>query len=265
MKTRESAVAGTFYPKTNEAVKAKLRELIQGTQAVQKSSCVVAPHAGWEYSGRVAARAFKALEESGTFVVLSPNHTGLGPAISVSDADFWETPLGKIEVDKGLREKLLAELGIEADELAHIGEHSIELQLPFIQHLFPKAMMLPITIGTQEISQLESLGKALFEASKAKSVGVVASGDFSHHIPETKAKQQDMEAIGFIEKMDFMGFHRLVTENNLSICGLAPITAAMVFCTNLGLKKGRLLEYDSSASSTGDNSSVVGYAGIAFG
>ena len=261
---RQAEFAGTFYPKNREQLESALKKLFEGIPKSKKSQCVVAPHAGYPYSGKTAAVSFQALEKAKSFVVLGTGHTGLGSEISVSSANSWETPLGEMKVDSELRNSLLKVLGIQADELAHIGEHSCEVQIPFIQYLFPNAEILPIVVGTHKIDRLEALGNALAEAHKGKTVSVVASGDFSHFIPEEKAREKDLEAIGLIKKMDISGFHSLVTGKQLSICGLAPITAAMFFAKKLGLKKGRLLKYDTSASTTGDSDNVVGYAAIEF-
>ena len=263
MKVRDSSVAGSFYPGKKEELSKQLIEFFESLESENKSRCIVSPHAGYKYSGKIAALAFNSLEQSKTVVVLSPNHTGLGEEISVSDADYWETPLGRVEVDTKLRENLLEILGIAADDLAHIGEHSIEVQVPFIQFLFPKAKILPITLMGHKLENLVALGEAIFNASKGK-VSVVASSDFSHFIPEQEAKERDLEAIGLIERMDAEGFHSLVLEKKLSICGFAPIVVAIVFAKKLGMKNGKLLEYDSSASATRDKENVVGYAAIKF-
>jgi hypothetical protein len=264
MIVREAAVAGGFYPKEEAQLIKRLGSFFKGASKEKKSCCVIAPHAGYIYSGRIAACSFGALRKADTFMVLSPNHTGLGEMISVSDADFWETPLGRVAVDRGLRQVILEKLGIKADGVAHVQEHSCEVQIPFLQFLFPEAKVLPITLMAQELSALEKLGSVLFEACGGKNIGVIASSDFSHFVEENEAKKKDLAAIRLIEKIDFAGFHSLVMRQNLSICGFSPITALLVFCKKKGLKKGRLLKYGTSATVTKDKSSVVGYAAIKF-
>jgi len=260
MEARQAIAAGHFYPGKKEALERKLNEFFKGLPNEKKSPCIIAPHAGYDYSGKTAAYSFNALQESKAFVVLSPNHSGLGPAISISDARFWETPLGRIEVDKRLRERLLEGLGIEADGLAHSGEHSVEVELPFLQTLFKEFKIVPITLMENRLEKLLALGNML--ASLGKDFSVVASGDFTHFESFESAKEKDFKAIEKIKGLDVEGFHRLVTENNLSICGLAPITAAMQYCRKKGMKEAKLLHYDTSATETGDKSSVVGYAAI---
>ena len=262
METREAAVAGSFYPRDKKLLEKTLCGFFKGKREEKKSDCIVSPHAGYIYSGGIAALAFSSLQEADCFIVMSPNHTGLGEPISVSSADEWETPLGKIPVAAAEREKLLGALGIEADDLAHIQEHSIEVQLPFLQHCFSGFEILPITIGTQRLQDLLALGNAVSEL-KGK-ISVVASSDFSHFVPLETAEKNDLAAIKKITALDVEGFHGMVAREHLSICGSAPIAAAIQYCRKTGHKSGRLLGYGTSASATGDKNSVVGYAAIKF-
>ncbi len=259
---RSPIAAGAFYPADKQKLERQLNFLSKGLPEQKKTRCVVAPHAGYVYSGKTAAYSFNALKKNATFVVLGPNHSGLGEEISVSDAGSWITPLGKVEVDKTLREKLLSSLGIEADDLAHIQEHSLEVQLPFLQHFFTKLKVLPITLGTHSLEKLALLGNALAELGE--NFSIVASGDFTHHETLDSAKKKDLAAIEKIKALDLKAFHSMVLERNLSICGLAPITAAMEFCKKMGLKEAKLFKYDTSATATGETESVVGYASIGF-
>jgi len=262
MATRMPAVAGVFYPEEEEKLSQQIEGFFKGIPKQKKTRCVVAPHAGYDYSGKTAAYSFNALQESKTFVILGPSHTGLGAEISVSDADSWKTPLGEVGVDVSLREKLLKKLGIEADDLAHIQEHSIEVQLPFLQRRFKSFKILPITIMEHRLPELLKLGNAL--AGLGKDFSVIASGDFTHHEPLEFAKKKDLAAIKRIEALDIEGFYSEVVEKRLSICGFVPITALMQYCKLLGYKKGKLLKYDTSATETKDEASVVGYASIGF-
>jgi len=262
MSTRTTSVAGSFYPREKAELCSMIDGLLKDLPEEQKTKCVVSPHAGYAYSGKTAAYSFNALQESKTFVILGTGHTGLGPAISVSDADDWETPLGNMQVDSALRQKLLEKLGIEADDLAHIEEHSIELQLPFLQSLFKGFKILPINLMEYRLPELKALGEAL--ASLEEGFSLIASGDFTHHEPLEIAKEKDLNAIKKIEAMDVAGFYHEVTSKHLSICGFAPITAQMYYCKAKGFAKGRLFHYDTSATATGEEASVVGYAAIGF-
>ena len=265
MNVRESAVNGMFYPKQKQALERQISGFLKGLDSGgKKSAAIIAPHAGYTYSGKTAAIAFSELKKAETFVILGPNHTGLGKQISVSDADYWETPLGKIQVDSELRKKLLEGLGTGADDLAHLQEHSIEVQVVFLQFLFPRAKILPICIMENNLEKLKKFGCVLAETINEKEVSIVASSDFSHFVPLENARKKDLAAIGFIEKIDVEGFYKEVAEKKLSICGFAPIIIAMEYCRQKGYKKASLLKYDSSATASGDESSVVGYAAIKF-
>ncbi|MDD5163535.1 MAG: AmmeMemoRadiSam system protein B [Candidatus ainarchaeum sp.] len=265
MNIREPAVKGIFYPAKKEALEKQLTDFFKKTgKSGKKSFAIIAPHAGYQYSGQTAAIAFSELQKAETIILLGPNHTGLGKQIAISEADYWETPLGKIRVDSELRKKLLQKLGIEADDSAHIQEHSIEVQLPFIQFLFPEAKILPICIMENRLEELKKLGNALAEICSEKKSSIVASSDFSHFLPLENAMEKDLKAIEFIKKIDVEGFYKEVEEKNLSICGFCPITATMQYCRKKKLKKASLLKYDSSATATGDKSKVVGYAAIKF-
>jgi AmmeMemoRadiSam system protein B len=265
MNLRKSAVKGTFYPSKKKALEKQLTDFFKKTKpSGKKSFAIIAPHAGYQYSGQTAAIAFAEIKKAETIILLGPNHTGLGKQISISEADYWETPLGKIKIDAGLRKKLLQKLEIKADDLAHLQEHSIEVQVPFIQFLFPKAKMLPICLMENRLEELKKLGNALAETCGEKKVSIVASSDFSHFIPLENALEKDLKAIEFIKKLDIEGFYKEVEEKNLSICGFGPITATMQYCRQKNIKKASLLKYDSSATATGDKSNVVGYAAIKF-
>lgn len=262
MATREAGAAGSFYPGQKEKLRQQLEQLFKGLPKEEKTECVIAPHAGYPYSGKTAAYSFNALQENKCFVILSPSHTGLGPEISVSDADEWATPIGSAPIDAKLRQRLLERLEIQADDLAHIEEHSIEVQLPFLQFLFKGGRILPITIAEHGLERLKELGKALSEIGGKFSV--IASGDFTHHQQLQIAREKDFGAIKKIEAVDVEGFYNEVVDKQLSICGLSPITALMQYCKEKGFKRGKLLHYDTSASASGDEASVVGYAAIGF-
>ncbi len=281
MDIRETAVKGMFYPAKKEALEKQLTDFFNNAKQGGKKSpakqfpkaffskekkgfAIIAPHAGYQYSGQTAAIAFSELQKAETIILLGPNHTGLGNQIAISEADYWETPLGKIEVDSELRKKLLQKLKIEADDLAHLQEHSIEVQLPFVKFLFPEAKILPICIMENRLEELKKLGNALAEICSEKKASIVASSDFSHFLPLENAMKKDLGAIEFIKKIDVEGFYQNTMEKRLSICGFGPITATMQYCRQKNIKKACLLKYDSSATETKDTSSVVGYAAIKF-
>ncbi|MEM4662610.1 MAG: AmmeMemoRadiSam system protein B [Candidatus Diapherotrites archaeon] len=264
MTHREPAVCGQFYPADKEVLKETLEELFKGVNFEDKAHEAIVPHAGYRYSGKTAAKTVALLKKNKTFVVLSPNHTGIGCDIAISESNTWVTPLGNIRVNSNLAQKI-AKSGIaEFDDSAHIAEHSIEVILPFLQYRFGAIDVVPITIATTDFNILKKFGLALSEISKKERFALIASSDFSHFVPEKYAKEKDLSAIRFIEKLDAKGFYDEVMGKNLSICGLAPITSLLEYCKNVNRKKGLLVEYTTSARATGDKSNVVGYAGIIF-
>ena len=267
MSVREAAVAGQFYTSDRNALKKQIGEFFSDADAEAhgiKSNAIVTPHAGYIYSGRIAALGYKALEERKTFVILSPNHTGMGESISISNAAEWSTPFGNVKVNTELSGKLAERIG-SLDEVAHAGEHSIEVQLPFLQHLFGKNFsIVAVTIATQKLDELKELGSALSELDEKHGLGIIASSDFSHFVPAETAKRLDMEAIEKIKSIGVEEFHQIVMEKGLSICGMSAITALMQYCREKKFDRGELLGYDTSASASGDKMSVVGYAALAF-
>ncbi len=265
---REAILKGTFYPKTKEEILNQLKKFFSKTKSLkQKTNYLVCPHAGTIYSGQTAAYSYSLMEKPETIVILCPNHTGYGEEISVYPEGKWETPLGEIEVDKKAVEKI-TELNSKAkkDELAHLQEHSIEIQLIFLQYLFKDFKILPIALMTENPKNLKKLAETLIETEKKlnKKFSAIASSDFTHFLSAEQAKEKDFKAIELIKKMDVKGFHELVKKERLSICGHSPIEVLMQYCKKKGIKKAELINYSNSGDKTGDNSSVVAYAGIGF-
>lgn len=268
---RTAVFAGSFYPNNKVQLAAMLenyffnakKELKEKTN--QKTNCIIAPHAGYIYSAQTAAFSFSVLEKAKTFVILSPNHTGMGNEISIYPSGTWETPLGKVKINEQLSKKISELLGTETNAAAHLQEHSIEVQLPFLQCLFDKDFeIVAITIATQELQKLKELGQAIASATKKENVALIASSDFTHFEPLEEAERKDKEVIKFIEKLDIENFHKKVIGEQLSICGHSAIVALLQYAKETGKTKARLLHYDSSAGTTKDSSSVVGYASIAL-
>jgi len=263
MAKRKPAAAGGFYPADPKELRETLKGLFSSAGREQSFAAAISPHAGYAYSGRLSALSASRLEKAGTIVILGTGHTGLGAPIAVSNAEAWETPLGSVEVDARLSGKIVENSSAEFDDLGHLSEHSIEVQLPFLQFLFPEFKIIAVALSGTGLEGLLSLGKAI--AGLKAGIAVLASGDFSHYIPLKAAEERDLEAIRLIEALKAEEFHSLVQEKNLSICGLAPFTALVEYCRKKGLKSGKLLEYTTSAETTGDGSSVVGYASVVFG
>ena len=266
---RKPVVAGMFYPSEPGELEKLLKGLFSGA-GKGNSLGVVSPHAGYPYSGKGSAFAINSLKEADRFIVLGPNHTSLGRPFSILLDGEWETPLGKVRIDPELANALNNKCEfLEEDSSAHMQEHSIEVQLPFLQHRFRKFSFVPICImnpGYSEefLKRCEKLGKVIASLVKAGKVGIVASSDFSHYIPAEEAERIDKLAIEQILKLDLAGFFQLLEKEQASICGFGPIAVLMAAAKELGLK-GRLLHSSNSGEATKDFSSVVAYRAIGFG
>jgi len=264
---RGAVAAGSFYDWDKENLTKSLKEMSKGVSDKGFLGCV-SPHAGYVYSGRVAAKAIGSMKPGKRFIVLGPNHTGLGANFAVYSSGSWETPLGMVPVDHELSEAIMKFDGAEPDEVAHGQEHSIEVILPFLQHFFGKISFVPITIlsygyGDSFMKRLDSLGRIIAGIVKNNSeVRIVASSDFSHFISAEAARKRDMEAIEAIKRLDTRKLFRSLSHDG-SVCGYAPIAVLISAARELGWK-AELIDYTDSGKITGDLGEVVAYAGIGF-
>ena len=255
---RKPYVAGQFYPEQIAELNSMLNSFFEQAKATAKSIAGVSPHAGYIYSGQTAAYTYASLEDVDTYVIIGPDHTGAAMGGNIAyPKGKWETPLGVVKVD----DSALEDLGnaVAVDEHAHAFEHSIEVQLPFLQYLHDDFEIVPIVMGDQSLESARLLGNAL----SALDCVVIASTDFSHYVPRELAEENDKYAIHAVLDMDEYDFYSRLRERNNSACGPGPIAAAMVFAKNKGCIEGRLLDYSTSGDVTGDPA-VVGYASIIF-
>jgi hypothetical protein len=264
---RRPAVAGRFYPADPRELRHQLDELTAGPApaAEPRAIAVVVPHAGYIYSGRIAARTYASVRLPGRAVVLGPNHTGEGEAIAVMTEGSWETPLGDAPIDAPLARALLAACGaVREDDRAHRREHSLEVQIPFLQHLAEAARFVPVCVGTLHLPTLLDLGRAVAETVRGAGgdVLLVISSDMSHYVPAEEAEARDRMAIACMERVDPESLHRVVVAESISMCGVAPAVAGLEAARHLGARRGRLVVYGHSGERTGDHRSVVGYAGL---
>lgn len=273
---RKPAVAGTFYPSRSKELKEMIDKFMQkakvDTEMAFKAMCFVAPHAGYVYSGQVAAHTYKALCESSkkrkidTFIVLGPNHMGYAEFATVSLND-WETPLGIAKNDYQLSKQIASfnkSFSTNEEEIAH--EHSIEVQVPFMQSLFPDAHYAFICMSDQSLHASRLVTDAILVAIEElnRSVMVIASSDFNHYESASVAEKKDKPAFEAIEKLNEEEFQDALRRNNDSACGYGPITVAMLFAKTNGAKAGNLLKYSNSGDITEDYNSVVAYASFAI-
>ena len=269
METRSAIVSGAFYPSDKGKLSGQLSSLFSEANAAEKYSIVVSPHAGYVYSGLGAASAIGSLKPAKTFIILGPNHTGMGQEFSIMSQGVWKTPLGEVEIDEATAASLKKAGMLEEDGWAHASEHSIEVQLPFLQHRFGSFSLVPVCIMNEDYSDsflrdCERLGELIGLMMKSKEIGLIASSDFSHYVPAQSAKKYDMQAIEKITNLDGKGLFQTLHKNRATVCGYGPIAVAMAAAKALGLKSGELIRYMNSGDATKDYSSVVAYAAIGF-
>jgi AmmeMemoRadiSam system protein B len=229
---------------------------------------VVAPHAGYEYSGPVAAHSYlhvSSLPDPDLLVVVAPNHYGIGSGVSTFKEGFWETPLGRVRVDSEAT-RALVEAGAAAyDNDAHRMEHSLEVQLPFLQRLYGDSVpLLPVSLIFQDSGTTEEVARALADILAHKKVVLVASSDLTHYESAEVAIAKDKPLLQKVAKMDVDGFYSTLEELQVTACGFGAIATVMRTAMALGLRKGELLKYATSGDTTGDNLQVVGYAAVRF-
>ncbi|MFC1671605.1 AmmeMemoRadiSam system protein B [Planctomycetota bacterium] len=262
---RTPAVAGTFYPGTREELEDAVASLM-GEAEKSPALGVVSPHAGYVYSGSVAGAVFSKTVVPDVCVILAPNHTGTGDAAFAVWADGkWLMPMGDVFVEEGFARKLLqACSAAAADESAHVREHSAEVQVPFLQAANPSVRIVPVVISSHNLAALQEFGKSLAGVIQdtAGDVLVVASSDMTHYEDQETARTKDQLAIDTILALDEKELLRVVVENRISMCGVAPTVAMLTCCRALGAREATLITYQTSGDVTGDVAQVVGYAGL---
>jgi AmmeMemoRadiSam system protein B len=221
------------------------------------------------YSGPVAANGYSKLAIDGqpdVCIILGPNHTGIGSGLSIQTEGAWETPIGVTRVDSDLAKRIQKSSSlIDVDEGAHASEHSIEVQLPFLQFLFKETIeFVPICMMMQDLTTSREVAKTIVENTKGKNVAIIASSDFTHYEPQADANRKDREAIDAILKLDDEQLNELGESNHVTMCGYGPITTLIAAAKMLGNVKAELLAYKTSGDITGDKSAVVGYSSLAF-
>ena len=266
---REPAFAGHFYPEDPATLRAAVGECLEagsGDPAIAAFAIVV-PHAGYVYSGRIAGAVYGGTRLPERLVILCPNHTGRGEPVAVMNRGGWRTPLGVAPVDGTLADLILSRCPMATiDDEAHRHEHSLEVQLPFLQVLRPEPRFVPVCVGIAGLPELAALGRGLAEALALAGggAGIVVSSDMSHYLPADVARAQDRAALERIEAMDPEGLHRVVRERAISMCGIAPAVAGLVAAREAGARSARLIAYGNSGDAGGGYGSVVAYAGLAI-
>lgn len=262
---RYPAVAGQFYPAKSSELTASLNQYLQTSTQKTKAIGIVVPHAGYIYSGAVAGKVYSTIQIPNKALVLCPNHTGLGAKASIMDSGAWQLPNGNISIDETLATALMKECSfLTKDHLAHLREHSLEVQLPFLLHLNPHIQFVPITLSHLKLAECETMGAAIAKVAQnlSEPVLIVASSDMNHYEEHELTLQKDQLAIDAVLEKDPAKLYQTVHTHHISMCGIIP-TTVMLYATNrLGAKKATLVDHQTSGSVSGDYESVVGYAGI---
>ena len=275
---RQPAVAGSFYAGDSKSLNIQIENCflhkigpgeIPLTNPKRKSNIIglVSPHAGYIYSGPVAANGFYKIAldcKPDTIIILGPNHRGFGEDISIMVKGKWKTPLGELEIDTEIAEDILKNSKIiKNDKKAHQYEHSIEVQLPFIQYIFGKDIkFVPICMTRQDINTDIEIAQSICSSVVDKNILIIASSDFTHYEPQEYAENVDKQAINAILEFNPKKLYDMIYHQNLTMCGPGPITVMLIACETLGSKKAELLKYATSGDVSGMYGQVVGYASI---
>lgn len=279
MRTRFPTVAGSFYQSGPDALRREVEDCFRhrlgpgdlptvNPGGPRRILGLVSPHAGYMYSGPVAAHCYHALALDGVpdvFILLGPNHTGLGTGVSMMSEGTWRTPLGEAHVDDELAGLISKRSSIvDVDDAAHRQEHSIEVQLPFIQYLYASPKIVPICFLLQDAATAQEVGTALADAIRDRNAVIVASTDMTHYEPQTQASIKDRKIIDAVVNLDAPAVAHAVDSYGISMCGPGPVMTAIYAAKALNVRRAELLAYNTSGDITGDRRSVVGYASLAL-
>jgi len=280
VKIRHPCQAGAFYAGDPESLRKQiencfLHELGPGKipkvneEGPRNIVGLICPHAGYMYSGPVAAHSYYALALDGkpeVVVLFGPNHTGYGSGLAIMNEGVWRTPLGDVEVDGELADEIVKESQIvDVDDSAHRFEHSIEVQLPFLQYLYGSNFkIVPICFLMQDLSSASEVGKATAKILADRNAVIIASSDMTHYEPHDEAVRKDSLFLKAVESMDETELYSIIETYRVSACGYGPITALITAARDLGVKEVKVLQYKTSGDVIRDYSSVVGYASVCF-
>lgn len=259
-------MAGYFYPHNSADLRNMIEEMVDPQADKEKAISVISPHAGYVYSGKVAGSVFSSVELPEDFVIMGPNHQAVSADMSIMRQGYWETPLGDVSINTALADLIMKQSDVlEESEKNHSQEHSLEVQVPFIQYLKGQFSFVPISIAYfATYDDLVDLGKAIAGAIRefGQDVLIVASTDMSHYVSQEVAKEKDFLAIDKILQLDARGLYDVVKTENISMCGFQPTCVSIIASNELEAKKAELIKYQTSGDVSGDFFQVVGYAGI---
>ncbi|MHC1697828.1 MAG: AmmeMemoRadiSam system protein B [Geobacteraceae bacterium] len=262
---RKPVVAGQFYTSDPKHLRDQVEMLVKSEDTKIKALGAIVPHAGYIYSGAVAGSVYARVNIPETVVILGPNHHGIGAKAALYPPGDWLTPLGNVGIDQQLSLLIRNDsVLVEEDDTAHLHEHSIEVQVPFLQYLRPEVSIVPLCLGFTDFSSCKSLGLSLAKAISdyKKEVLIIASSDMSHYQPDAETRHEDSLAIQEVLDMNPEGMYSIVTGRGISMCGIIPATVMLVAAMALGASRSELVRYATSGEVSGDFTQVVGYAGV---
>jgi MEMO1 family protein len=280
LKSRPPAVSGIFYPSNpfelQKSLEQSFLDMNFGPGRMppsldrKKIYGIISPHAGYAYSGSVAANGYYQVSNMNyeTVIITGPNHYGIGSGVATMRQSLWKTPLGDVEVNTDFADTISKNTVIDMDDFSHIRDHCLEVQLPFLQCIRKDDAfrIVPIIMNLQDIETSKDVGRTIAQAITSASTKalLIASSDFTHYEPNEEAHRKDLELIDTILSLDVSSFYAVLERLDISACGYGAIASIMVAVKELGASKAELLRYATSGDTTGDKSSVVGYASIVF-
>ncbi|MGB2828515.1 MAG: AmmeMemoRadiSam system protein B, partial [Dehalococcoidales bacterium] len=252
---RQPVVAGQFYPSSASQLRTMIEKMVDETAEKEVVIGLVSPHAGYVYSGPVAGAVISRVKFKDTFVILGPNHTGRGKPLSIMTQGKWQTPLGDVEIDVELAQHLLSiTRHLQEDDAAQLFEHSIEVQLPFLQYFKPDIKIVPISLSFADIDAYKEIGKEIARAiiDTGREAVLMASSDMTHYEPQDTAAKKDRQAIDAILRLDEDELFRRVEEHNITMCGVAPVASLIAAAREMGATSAELVKYQTSGDTSGD-------------
>ncbi|MCM8799568.1 MAG: AmmeMemoRadiSam system protein B [Candidatus Omnitrophica bacterium] len=266
-KIRKPAVAGQFYPSDIRKLKDQIEDYVLKDAYKRDVIACILPHAGYIYSGRVAAETLSYIQIKERIIIFGPNHTGYGKPFGIMNEGIWQMPFGDIEIDKDLADELLKSCKyLEEDSISHLYEHSLEVEMPFLQYFRKDFKIVPITVALDDLELYKEIGSNIADTIDKlgirSTVLIVASSDMTHYESQASAEKKDYQAIQAILELNEDKLMERVDRYNISMCGVGPVTIVISCAKNLGAQKAELIKYQTSGDITGDYASVVGYAGI---
>jgi AmmeMemoRadiSam system protein B/AmmeMemoRadiSam system protein A len=264
---RNPYAAGRYYPGSATELREMVEMFVDEQAPKEDAVGALVPHAGYPYSGAVAGAVVSRLKFKETFVIMGPSHSGLGKPFSVMAEGTWRTPLGDVPIDSELAQQIIfASEYAEADEAAHLQEHAVEVQLPFLQYFQPDIRIVPIILAHAPASAYQEVGRGIARAMQElkREAVIIASGDMTHYEPQDVAEKKDRAAIEAMLALDADELTRRYEALHISMCAHGPVVALIAAAKELGASGAELVKYQTSGDTTGDYEAVVGYAGVIF-